>query len=265
MKIFFQTLFLCVTFIFLAAVLAPPLLVAYAPSSQDFTASGSDDQDVPPPATVLTTDYFKKYSNKAIYLNLSNIGNAVVNNLIIGKPPQPNTPAFTADETSRLITYSYATLTDLALAHAATYDLFSFSSVLGSNFTSAQLPKTTALFAEVDADLKLATDAAKKTFRRHHPLRSGGFCYPCDHASIMFLYATLLAEIYPAQAIGLYKHARQLSYYRVMRGGHYPADVVAGESYGIYLAAEFRKNSTFQARWNEAKQEIMALVPPDSL
>lgn len=218
-----------------------------------------------PPATVITSEHFKKYAGKTIYLNLSKVGDAVVNNLIIGKPPQPGTPAFAADDTSRILALSYATQQQIDQAGAAQYGFFSFDYVLGSNFKAEQLPKTAALFNQVDADLKLATDAAKNTFRRHHPLRDGGFSYPSDHAANMFLYARLLTDIYPTQAKEFYQYAKQLSQDRVILGGHYPADIVSGEAYGFYLATEFLSNPSFLQKWNEVKLEITTLIPAASM
>ncbi len=216
------------------------------------------------PATIITSEHFKKHAGKTVYLNLSQVGDAVVKNLIVGMPPQPGTPAFAADDTSRILALAYATHEQIDQATAAQYGFFSFDSVLGSNFKSEKLPKTAALFNQVDADLKLATDAAKNTFRRHHPLRDGGFSYPSDHAANMFLYARLLTEIYPTQAKEFYQYAKQLSQDRVILGGHYPADIVAGEAYGFYLATELLNNSSFQQKWNEVKLEITTLIPAAS-
>ncbi|MBX9578191.1 MAG: phosphatase PAP2 family protein [Chthoniobacterales bacterium] len=214
-----------------------------------------------PPATVITSEHFKKHAGETIYLNLSKVGDAVVNKLIIGKAPQPGTPAFAADDTNRIVVYANATQQQIDQAKAAEYGFFSFASILGSNFKAEQLPQTAALFNQVNADLKLSTDAAKDTFRRHHPLRDGGFSYPSDHAANMFFYARLLTEIYPAQAKEFYQYARQVSQDRVILGGHYPADIVAGEAYGFYLATEFLSNPSFQQKWNEVKSEITTLIP----
>lgn len=214
-----------------------------------------------PPATVITNEPFKKYAGEAIYLNLSKVGDAVVNDLIIGKAPQPGTPAFAADDTSRILALTYATHEQIDQAAAAQYGFFSFAAILGSNLKAEKLPQTAAFFTQVDADLKLATDAAKNTFRRHHPLRNGGFSYPSDHAANMFVYARLLTEIYPAQAKEFYQYAKQLSQDRVILGGHYPADIVAGEAYGFYLATELLNNPSFQQKWNEVKSEITTLIP----
>ena len=214
-----------------------------------------------PPASVITSEHFKKHAEETVYLNLSKVGDAVVNNLILGKPPQPGTPAFIADDTSRIVALDYATQQQIDQAKAAEYGFFSFDSVLGSNFKAERLPQTAAFLNQVDADLKLASDAAKNTFRRHHPLRDGGFSYPSDHAANMFFYARLLTEIYPANAKKFYQYAKQLSQDRVILGGHYPADIVSGEAYGFYLATEFLNNSSFQKKWNEVKSEITTLIP----
>ena len=248
-----------ITSLFLTGALFAPLLLTEEISAAE--VGGNQE----PPATVLTTDLFQKHAGETDYLNLPKIGNAVVADLIIGKPPQPGTPAFDADVASRVVVYDYASPEEIDKAQAAQYGLFSFASILGDNFNPDQLPKTAALFAKIDADLKVATDAAKGTFRRHHPLRNGGFCYPSDHAANMFVYAQLLTEIYPEQKDGFCRYAKQLSQDRVILGGHYPADIVAGQIYGVYLATQLLKNPLFQKKWNEAKEEIIGLIPADTM
>ena len=253
----------CFAFIFSLFLLAGISLSAQEIGIPGMPTENNSTQD--PPATVVTIETFKKHAGETVYLNLSKIGDAVVNNLIIGKPPQPGTPAFDADDTNRLIVYTNATQQQIDQAKAAEYGFFSFASILGSNFKAEQLPQAAALFHQVDADLKLSTDAAKNTFRRHHPLRDGGFSYPSDHAANMFFYARLLTEIYPAQAKEFYQYASRLSVDRVILGGHYPADIVAGEAYGFYLATEFLNNPSFQKKWNEVKSEITTLIPGASI
>lgn len=252
----------CTTLIFSLVLLSVISLFAEESSSSDVSIEKNSTQD--PPATVITDKEFKKHAGETIYLNLSNVGEDVVNNLIIGKPPQPGTPAFTADDVSRVITYTYATQSQIDQANAAQYDIFSFASILGESFKADKLPRTVALFNQIDADLKVATNAAKNTFQRHHPLRDGGFSYPSDHAANVFFYARLLAEIYPSRAKEFYQYAKQLSQDRVILGGHYPADIVAGQTYGFYLATEFLNSPSFQQKWNDVKLEITALIPADS-
>lgn len=258
MKIMSSRLSLIV-FTFSVFLLGGISLFAEGTVTTEMPTENNNNQD--PPATVITSEYFKKHVGEAVYLNLSKIGDAVVNNLIIGKAPQPGTPAFAADDASRVVVYAYATQEQINQANAAQYGFFSFASVLGNNFKAEQLPQTAAFFSQVDADLKLATDAAKNTFRRHHPLRDGGFSYPSDHAANMFLYARLLTDIYPAQAKEFYQYAKQLSQDRIVLGGHYPADIVAGEAYGFYLATELLNNPSFQQKWNQVKSEILTLIP----
>ncbi|MBM3857541.1 MAG: phosphatase PAP2 family protein [Verrucomicrobia bacterium] len=251
--------FFCKVFIVSVFLLSGISLFAQESSDTQVAIEKNSTQD--PPATTITDEEFKKHAGETIYLNFSHVGDAVVKDLVIGKPPQPGTPAFIADDVSRVVTYTYATQAQIDRANAAQYGLFSFAALIGPNFNAEKLPQTAAFFNQVNADLTLANDSAKKTFRRHHPLRDGGFSYPSDHAANMFFYARLLTEIYPSQAKQFYQYAKELSQDRVILGGHYPADVVAGEAYGFYLAKEFFNNASFQQKWNEAKAEIVALIP----
>ena len=142
---------------------------------------------------------------------------------------------------------------------------FDFSETLGSWFNPANLPKTAALFAEVNTETKEAIEVAKHTFGRVRPEtwketgdpeNSDGYAYPSGHTTRAFVWANLLANALPKEQQALHKQARQKAWYRVILGRHFPADVRAGKLYGQFLAKEFLKSPEFQKQWKPVVKEI---------
>jgi undecaprenyl-diphosphatase len=83
----------------------------------------------------------------------------------------------------------------------------------------------------------------KNTIRRDRPCEQFGleaaikpsekFGFPSGHSAAAFVFATVLAQIYPSVALLAYSIAMLIGVSRVLLGVHYPADIVAGAVVGI--------------------------------
>ena len=83
----------------------------------------------------------------------------------------------------------------------------------------------------------------KNVIRRDRPCQRLGlesvvtpldkFGFPSGHAAAAFVFASVLAHVYPAVALFAYFTAMLIGISRVVLGVHYPADIVAGAIVGV--------------------------------
>ena len=204
---------------------------------------------------------YEKYFTKTNYLDLSSILNDLTVTKVLPLPPQEESKDEFSDEFFREQAITKATLEEMTRAKKSQDNVFAYSYILGSHFNPQELPKTALFFQKIDTDLHLAVHVAKNVFSRKRPITTKpGYAYPSGHSSRAFLWESLLAEAVPEYAPQLYTQAKTKAWNRVVLGRHYPADIVAGESYGYYLTKKFHKNPEFQKEWEDVKEEIRTHV-----
>lgn len=86
----------------------------------------------------------------------------------------------------------------------------------------------------------------KNIIRRDRPCQRWGlksvvtpldkFGFPSGHAAAAFVFASVLAHVYPSVALLTYMIAMLIGISRVVLGVHYPADIVAGAVVGVVCA-----------------------------
>jgi hypothetical protein len=149
--------------------------------------------------------------------------------------------------------------------------VFAFSTVLGEDFNSKNLPVTAAVMSEALADTKAITGDAKLLWRRVRPPLAEPRIHPCvklehtasypsGHATRGMVWAILLAEIFPDQRSALLARGKQIGDDRVLAGMHYPSDVVAGQKLGDAIAAKLLANPQFKTELEKARAECAAMV-----
>ncbi len=164
----------------------------------------------------------------------------------------------------------------IALAAYFVHDtVFQFDAVIGPWFTAANLPCTAEFFAQIEADRFAISSQGKKIWARPRPplldphlrarieLPASG-AYPSGHATMAFVRAGLLAEIFPAQREALRERAGLVAWSRVVGGVHYPTDIVAGRLLGDRLAQEFLSISAVRETLELVRAETAraAALPP---
>jgi len=150
---------------------------------------------------------------------------------------------------------------------ASSDSIFDYAPIIGPEFNAKQLPYATQVFKEVESDTDYAIHLAKNAFHRMRPntwyetkkneTTNNGYAYPSGHATRAFVWATLLANLYPKKRKEIDIEARTKAWNRVILGRHYPDDVYGGEIYGRYLAQQFLQNSLFQKKWALIKEEVL--------
>ena len=171
----------------------------------------------------------------------------------------------------------------IALANYFAEDsVFQYDAVIGAWFTAANLPLTAEFFLQIDSDRYAISSKGKQVWQRPRPPlldarikpcvhlpKSGS--YPSGHSTQAFLWANLLAEIFPEHRAALRERAELVAWSRIVGGVHYPTDIAAGRMLGDRLAAEFLKRQTVsdalagviaEVRKAAAKEHAAAAVTP---
>lgn len=158
----------------------------------------------------------------------------------------------------------------VALANYFAEDsVFQYDAVIGLWFTAANLPRTAEVFLQIDADRYAISTKGKVVWSRPRPplldpriqacaLLPASGSYPSGHSTQAFLWAGLLAEIFPAQREALRERAELVAWSRVIAGVHYPTDIVAGRILGDRLAKEFLGVPAFRDALAAVRAEITA-------
>ncbi len=147
--------------------------------------------------------------------------------------------------------------------------MFNNATVLGAWLTKENLPKTAEFFAQVGEDLRAMDGASKKPFLRARPTTLDASLQPCvavpastsypsGSAMQAWVWAELLAEIFPAKRGALMERAERAAWGRVIGGVHFPSDLVGGKRLAGVFLAEARKNVAFRAGIEAARAEMVA-------
>ena len=147
--------------------------------------------------------------------------------------------------------------------------VFNNASVLGAWCTRENLPRTAEFFAKLGDDLRAVDAASKKPFRRARPTAGDASLQPCvalpastsypsGSAMQAYVWAELLAELFPAKRGELLERAERAAWGRVIGGVHFPSDLVGGKRLAGVWLAEARKNAEFRAGFEAVRTEMGA-------
>jgi acid phosphatase (class A) len=155
--------------------------------------------------------------------------------------------------------------------HYEKFDEFSLMlPVFGDWCTAQNLPRTHAVFQQVNRETRPAVEAPKAAWNRPRPYldnpllrpaveRPVTASYPSGHAYTSSLYALLLTAAFPEHAAEWEKQAALVRWSRVIGGAHYPSDVVAGKILGEAVANEILKSPWMQQALAEIRAEVAAI------
>ncbi len=149
-------------------------------------------------------------------------------------------------------------------------DVTIFAEAVGPGFDLARLPATDALFRTVRAEEKAAADRAKDHFLRKRPwIVDPGLhscftddeprsSYPSGHATMGYAMAAVLARLIPSRAPAIMARAASYARNRLVCEVHFPADVTAGQAYGMMVAERLMEIPVFRAQFDTAAAELNA-------
>ena len=187
---------------------------------------------------------------------------------VIPAAPADNSLATAADIETVYQIQKRRTPEMVALANYFAEDsVFQYDAVIRAWFTAANLPRTAEFFLQIDSDRYAISSKGKQVWQRPRPPlldsrikpcvhlpKSGS--YPSGHSTQAFLWANLLAEIFPEHRAALRERAELVAWSRIIGGVHYPTDITAGRMLGDRLAAEFLKRPAV----SEALADVIAEV-----
>ena len=186
---------------------------------------------------------------------------------ILPPPPAPGSLAAQADLETVLHVQAARTPEQVAWAKFVEHDdLFKNARVLGDWFTAENLPFLAAFFHQVDDDGDLIFSDVKTLYFRPRPpfadsrvhpcveLKTTG-SYPSGHSSQAWMWAGLLAEIFPEKRTEILDRARDVAWGRVIGGVHYPTDTIGGKLLGDAIVAELLKLPAVQEAIRKCRAE----------
>ena len=122
--------------------------------------------------------------------------------------------------------------------------------------TADQVKTLTPLFEQIRHDGGAYIARVKNGYSRLRPYEyindlnpcvrhETSFAYPSGHATLAYLYAQVLTDLFPAQKIKLQMRAEQIGHDRVLGGVHHPSDIEAGKKLGLALYGEIKKSKAY--------------------
>jgi acid phosphatase (class A) len=201
-----------------------------------------------------------------LLLNQANLDPA----LLLPEPPGDDTPLGKAELAQLHVIDRTRTPDEVAHAKAdnSVKNVSIFAAVMGPGFDLDRLPATRALFHTVREEEKVAADRAKDHFRRNRPWITDPTLhacatddepqssYPSGHTTMGYAMASILARLVPSRAPAIMARAADYAHNRLLCEVHFPADVTAGQAYGMMIAERLMEQPAFQAQFAAASAEL---------
>lgn len=187
---------------------------------------------------------------------------------VLPAPPAPDSLAAQAELETVLQAQAWRTPEQVAWAKLIDKDnAFNHAGVLGAWFTKENLPLTAAFLADVTDDANAVGALTKKLYARPRPPQVDSRVQPClevpttasypsGHAMRAFVWAAVLAEIFPEKRAELFERAHRAAWSRVLSGLHFPSDLVGGRLLAEAVMAELKKSGAFRAAIEKCRSEV---------
>jgi acid phosphatase (class A) len=191
----------------------------------------------------------------------------------LGPPPAPNSAEAKEDLATVIRMQKLASARQIAVAKRD-YNLsvFTFSEVLGREFTAARYPLTAKFFSQLNDLVQHANTPLKNFYKRPHPYQVDpkgvkqivvavpGYSYPSYHSARCVVFSRVLAALDPVNKELFAQVAEQVEWDRVLAGEHFPSDIRAGIKLGEMIYASLVKDPGFQAELRQV--QMREWTPP---
>jgi acid phosphatase (class A) len=190
---------------------------------------------------------------------------------LLPPPPAADSAEQAADLAETVAAHKACTPEEKARAEAEErgVSIANFAEAIGPAFQPDKLPKTVALFDEIQKEAEGVVDGGKVHWQRlrpyqvdpadlHHTEKKPSFSYPSGHSTRSTVTALLLADLFPDKRDAILAEGRQIGWDRVMLGRHYETDIFGGRVLGQAIVRQLHDNPTFEHDFAEVKAEIAA-------
>ena len=187
---------------------------------------------------------------------------------VLPAPPAAGSLAAQVDLEAVLQVQAWRTPEQVAWAKVVEKDsVYNLAGIVGAWFTAENLPVTKSLFSDVGDDLRALDAASKQPFLRPRPSAVDASVQPCvalpastsypsGSAMQAFVWAEILAEIFPAKREELLARAHRAAWGRVIGGVHFPSDVAAGRRLAEVYLAQCRTSAAFRDAVELSRKEM---------
>jgi acid phosphatase (class A) len=200
------------------------------------------------------------------------------NDYFLGKIPPPPAKgsaddqadlAYSVQEQAQTTPAQIAQATDIAV----NLNVFSFSAVLGGDFTKANYPKTAVFFKRLEATVNIPKNYLKDHYARVRPYLAhpdqvkqlvpvdSGYSYPSGHVARAEADALALAYLDPEKKDALAGFVDRVATDRIVGGMHYRSDTAESKVLGQLVFAELMKEPDFVAALDALKAKEWATEP----
>lgn len=190
--------------------------------------------------------------------------------LLLPEPPRDDSSLGKAELAQLHVIDRTRTADEVARARAddSVKNVSIFAAAMGPAFDLDKLPATKALFHTVREEEKVAADRAKEHFRRNRPwitdptLHSCATddepqsSYPSGHTTMGYAMASILVRLVPSRAPAILARAADYAHNRLICEVHFPADVTAGQAYGMVIAERLMEQPAFRTQFDAAQGEL---------
>lgn len=187
---------------------------------------------------------------------------------LLPPPPAPDSIAARGDLEVVLQVQASRTAADVAWAKLVEQDkvFADYGDVLGPWFGEKNLPLLAAFLTQVTTDSWLSGNRMKNLYPRQRPPAVDPAVQPCvkiphsnsypsGHSLRAYVWAAVLADIFPGREAELLTQARRVAWGRVIGGVHYPSDTVGGRVAAEAIVAELRKSAEYRAAVEQCRAE----------
>lgn len=187
---------------------------------------------------------------------------------VLPPPPAPGSLAALGDLETVLQVQAARTPADVAWLKRIEKDsvYVDFGDLFGPWFEEKSLPALADFFHQVTADAQQVNQRVKDLYPRRRPPAvepavqpcveiSKSNSYPSGHALRAFVWAAVLADIFPEQQAALEARAHRVAWGRVIGGVHFPTDDVGGRIAAQAIVAELRRSPAYRAAVEQCRAE----------
>jgi acid phosphatase (class A) len=145
------------------------------------------------------------------------------------------------------------------------------ASVFGPWFTPEALPRTAAIFEEIQRQSHPLLEDAKRRWNRPRPYvrdtrihpcveLSASTSYPSGHSASSAIWATIFSVAFPERRPAFEAQVHETMWGRVLGGVHFPSDTQAGRELGEAIGRQMLTTDTMTQAISEIRAEVSAYL-----